>query len=207
MELEAYRFCLNDPNEYIHEKNWFEKLPNLFQHKVLKALDHKSLIYFANAYKNYRKTCLNPIYWRTLKNWFDPRFVTIEEIMTIIQYLNENLEFLQLDLAKFNLEKTKYTYEEIFSPITNMSHLEIYHFGNCNLVQILCDKLKFLRVLRIDWPMIGNYHLFKIADSFTYLDSFMLTTAQKVDEGLDYMIDKVKRFDQFGFRVDSLNDK
>lgn len=140
---EIRRNILNSPIKHEEEIfSWFDKLPDVFKDNVFKILDKKSLIEFAKAYPNYRSTCSNPIYWRTLNNFFDNEFVILEEMQNLVQYLNVHVKSIAFDLTKCK-EITDYDilYQELFKNLVNLKSLDITHQGPNNIVPQICGFL------------------------------------------------------------------
>lgn len=187
--------------------NWFRQLPDIFQHQVLKAIGHKSLIAFANAFPYYKRICIEPVYWDTMKNSFKHGFVTIEEIKIFIAYTNKCLKYLILEVPKYNSEDTRVFYEDLFENSHNLLHFDVKHVGDYNLVNKICKNLKNIKTLKIEWSMLDNHHLSQIADSYHSLELFFVSSDKKIDDGLMYFINTIKTLKGFGFRLDSLKDE
>lgn len=64
-----------------------------------------------------------------------------------------------------------------------------------------------LTSIRIEWNLLSNDHIIQITDSCAFIDSIFFTTNENVEDGLLYLINKVKQFKVFSIRVDSLKDE
>lgn len=62
-------------------------------------------------------------------------------------------------------------------------------------------------MIRIEWYLLDSKHLIEIGDSCLYLNSLTITTNQIIDDGLNYLIQKVKCLKIFCIRADSIGHK
>lgn len=187
-------------------ENWFELLPCVIQREIFKLLPYKCLINFCEAYPSFKEHCLKPSYWHTLKTPLKIQYFRIEEMKLIINQLNKYLKSVRLDLSDFQ-ERCDIFLEEILKEASELKIIDICIKEHSNAVNILCNNSVNLTYLRIDWDLLNSNHLKLIADSLKYLNSLLICSKQNCDEGLKYMIEKIKFIKSFGFRLESLDDE
>lgn len=195
--------------ETVQNRNWFEDIPIFVKHKILKMMDHQSLIQFGTAFPHFRHLVTDPVYWRYLASQLKSDYFSFEEIKTILNHIGEKLRFVQLDLSGYQLEDYDKEYEVLFKLIKNVTTLEVNHLANNapNISTMFCKHMNNLKYIKLRWDSCNSNHLIEIGNSCPYLNSIYVKTKQEINDGLKYLIDKINQFDIFNIQAPFIHDQ
>lgn len=146
-------------------ESWFDKLPYLVKHKILKKLDKQSLINFSKAYSKHLNTCLNPIYWNDIQIHLTNDILNLNEIKCLFKYLGRNLNKISINWNDFDFKMNYELFQEYFSIIPNLTHLNLNacYFNDKHtiqqLIEFISNNLKKLRYINLKEIFINDNNL------------------------------------------------
>lgn len=138
--------------------NWFDKLPNLIQHKIFMLLNHQDLVNFSNAYPKYLPVITKREYWTTLNINLNETFFTFNDLLLIFKYLGESLRMISLEMPVDTSEM-----DVLLGYTTNLTHLNVKYVDDMDdFVDFIVDNLENLEYLNCQSFDINDVHLRKL---------------------------------------------
>lgn len=192
------------------EATWFDLFPNVVQSKMLRMMNHWSLINFSRAYPKYTTIVLDPKYWQKIELEFQKTYVSEEELVFLLKFLGEHLKEISIDLISYGIFGSKSPLVAQLENLKKLKRLNIIYNDSLNIISIICVNINNIQQLIIYWEHLSNQDLIEITTALTNLSSLVIkrkrNTGTDLSLGLKYFINRVHSLKRFGVQNFTVDD-
>lgn len=161
---------------------------------------------FLRAFPKYESIALQFDYWKDLSAYFTANWISIEDVVQVLDYFNGRINSLAIDVSNFDEEK----FERYFKYLSSMKSLIISSSESsvdC-LVQYLClTPFNQLKQLNLLYKELNDEHLIHLTHKFKHLRNIRLQSRQNLDYGLKYFLTNTPSLETLGVVANYFDDE